>query len=507
MTSHCLYKVLCYLLGMLASPTHPHRMLTLTAVCLGTFMLIVDLTIVVVALPSIRTALHTSFSDVQWTIDAYSLSLASLLLLTGSLADILGRRRIFGLGLLVFTVGSLLCGVASTGLELILFRALQGVGGATIFATSLALLAQTFHGRDRGFAFGVWGAVISLAGALGPVLGGLLTSELSWRWIFFVNLPLGAVAIVLTLIGVQESRPPHSRRVDLPGAAAFTLGLVALVYGLIESGRAGWGSARVIISLAVALLALSGFPLIERLRPEPMFDLALLRKPTFVGGLIAAFGMNGSLYAMLFYLVLYLQNALHDSPLGTGLRLVFITGGAMITALPAGRLSARVPVRWLIGPGLGLVGLGLLLMRGLGPGTAWTHLIVGFVVAGAGSGLVNAPLASTAIGVVAPQDAGMASGINTTFRQIGIATAIAALGSVFASRLSGAHPATLVAVYASTLDELLLVAALVALGAGVLATLLIRRRDFEVAATPPDSGTPPQPAAVPDRGPTPVTAD
>jgi EmrB/QacA subfamily drug resistance transporter len=481
---------------MLSSPSHPHKTLTLVAVCLGTFMLLVDLTIVVVALPSIRSALHTSFSDEQWTIDAYSLSLAALLLPAGSLADILGRRRVFAAGLLVFTIGSLLCGVAGSGLELILFRALQGIGGATIFATSLALLAQTFHGPERGFAFGVWGAVVTLAGACGPVLGGLLTTELSWRWIFFVNLPIGFVAILVTLIGVQEFRPPHARRIDIPGFAVFTLGLVALVYGLIESGIAGWGSTRVIVGLAVALVALSAFPLLEHARREPMFDLRLLRKPTFVGGLAAAFGINGSLYAMILYLVLYLQDGLHYSALGTGLRLVVITGGSMLTAVPAGRLSEKLPVRWLIGPGLVLIGAGLLLMRGLGPGTGWTHLILGFAVAGAGSGLVNPPLASTAVGVVAPEDAGMASGINTTFRQIGIATAVAALGTIFASRMSGATAATLTAHYASALDELLLIAACLAFVCGGLTLVLIRRRDFHAQAAPAQEAAPAEEPAV-----------
>ena len=469
---------------MLSPPPHPRKTLTLIAVCLGTFMLLVDLTIVVVALPAIRSSLHTTFSDQQWTVDAYSLSLAALLLPTGSLADILGRRRVFAAGLLVFTIGSLLCGLAGSGPELIAFRALQGIGGATVFATSLALLAQTFHGAERGFAFGVWGAVVTLAGALGPVLGGLLTTELSWRWIFFVNLPIGAVAILVTLIGVHEFRPPHPRRIDVPGFTVFTLGLLALVYGLIESGQEGWGATRVLVALAIAVVSLAAFPVVERVRREPMFDLALLRKPTFVGGLAAAFGINGSLYAMLLYFVLYLQEALHYSPLATGVRLIVITGGSMLTAIPAGRLSSKVPVRWLIGPGLLLIGLGLLLMRGLGPGSDWTHLILGFAVAGAGSGLVNPPLASTAVGVVSPVDAGMASGINTTFRQIGIATSVAALGSVFAAHMSGATPATLTGRFASSLDTLLLIAACLAFAAGIAALALIRQRDFDPASTP-----------------------
>jgi len=397
---------------------------------------------------------------------------------TGSLADILGRRRVFALGLAVFTLGSLLCGLAQSGLMLIVCRALQGVGGATVFATSLALLAQTFHGRDRGMAFGAWGAVAGVATALGPLLGGLLTTELSWRWIFYVNLPVGIAAIAITLTRVQEFRLPHARRVDLAGFAVFTLGLVALVYGLIESSRRGFGSGVVIGALVLAVVMLAAFPIVDRLQRQPMFDLTLFRNPTFVGGSIAAFGMNGSLFAMFLYLILYFQNALHYSALSSGLRLVVITSASLLTAIPAGRLSERIPVRWLIGPGLMLVGIGLLLMRGIGPGSPWTHLIPGFAIAGAGSGMVNPPLASTAVGVVEPQDAGMASGINTTFRQIGIATAIAALGSIFASQLRGATATTITAHYATALNELLLISALLALATGLVAMLLVRRKDF-----------------------------
>jgi MFS family permease len=286
---------------------------------------------------------------------------------------------------------------------LIVCRAVQGVGGATVFATSLALLAQTFHGRERGMAFGAWGAVAGVATAVGPLLGGLLTTELSWRWIFLVNLPVGIAAIAITLTRVQEFRPTHARRVDLAGFAVFTLGLVALVYGLIESSQRGWGDPVVIGAFAVTVLMLAAFPIVERLQRQPMFDLTLFRKPTFVGGSIAAFAMNGSLYAMLLYLVLYFQNALHYSALGTGLRLVVITGGSLITAVPAGRLSQRISVRWLIGPGLLLVGIGLLLMRGIGPGSSWTHLILGFAIAGAGSGMVNPPLGSCGRGTCAPR--------------------------------------------------------------------------------------------------------
>lgn len=463
----------------------PHKNWTLLAVSLGTFMLLIDVTVVFVALPDIRSSLHTSFTDVQWTIDAYSLSLAALLLPTGSLADIFGRRRVFALGLGVFTLGSLLCGLSSSGVELVIWRAVQGIGGATVFATSLALLAQTFHGRERGFAFSVWGAVIAVSSALGPLIGGVLTTELSWHWIFFVNIPIGIFAIAVTLTRVQEFRPTQHRRIDLVGFLLFTVGLTALVYGLIESGFHGWGSTEVMVALIIAVVSLVAFPIAEHFIKQPMFNLALFKKPAFVGGSIAAFGMNGSLYSLFLFIVLYFENAKHYTALGCGLRLAIITAGSLATAIPAGRLSARIPVRFLIAPGLVLVGIGLLLMRGLTADSSWTHLIPGFLVAGVGSGLVNAPLASTAVGVVQPHDAGMASGINTTFRQIGVATSVAALGSIFATKIHGATRITLASSYAGAFDQLALITALLALVAGVCALVLLRPKDFIVHTQAP----------------------
>ena len=469
----------------MTSRPNPQAWWTLVAVCLGTFMLLLDVTIVIVALPDIQTSLGASFSEVQWTIDAYSLSLAVLLLPSGSLADLFGRRRLFVTGLVLFTAGSLLCGLAQSPTMLIASRAGQGVGGAIMFATSLALLAQTFHGRDRGTAFGVWGAVTGVSVALGPVLGGLLTTGLSWRWIFLVNLPVGVAAIAITLRHVAEVRPQQARRLDPAGFAVFTVGLLSLVYGLIRASEHGWTSGVVIGCFAVALVLLASFPFVERVVRQPMFDLSLFRKPTFVGGLIAAFGMNGSLFAMFLFLVVYLQDVLHLSALQTGLRLLVVTGATLLAAIPAGRLSAHVPVRLLIGPGLLLVGAGLLLMRGIDPTSEWTHLIPGFVVAGIGAGLVNPPLASTAIGVVRPQVAGMASGINSTFRQIGIATSVAALGSILATREAGTTGPAHAAAFISGLDELLLIAAFIAIAAGTLVLLLIRQRDFATGAVEP----------------------
>src|SRR5436190_21551378 len=267
---------------------------TLTAVSVGVFMLLLDVTIVNVALPAIPQAFGASFSDLQWVIDAYALTLASLLLTAGSLADLYGRRRLFSIGIALFPLGSALCGVSSSATFLALARAGQGVGGAIMFATALALLAHAFRGRDRGTAFGVFGAITGIAVAIGPVLGGAITSGLSWRWIFFVNVPVGALALLVTLARLQESHDPRARRIDYAGFTTFSLGLGALVYGLIRSNEDGWGATNVVGSLVAAAVLLGAFVAVEYVQREPMFDLSLVRVPTFVGGLVSAFGISAS---------------------------------------------------------------------------------------------------------------------------------------------------------------------------------------------------------------------
>jgi EmrB/QacA subfamily drug resistance transporter len=495
---------------------------TLVVVCTGIFMLLLDLTIVVVALPDIQGDLHAGFSDLQWTVSAYALTLASLLLTTGSLADRYGRRLMFTGGLIIFTAGSLACGLAQSATMLVISRAAQGVGGATVMSTSLALLAESFHGRERGVAFGVWGAVTGAAVALGPILGGVITSGISWRGIFLVNVPLGIAATIVTRMRVDESRAPVATPPDWPGFVLLTTGLVSLVYGFIRVSGHGWGDTGVLACLAAGVGLLGAFVLAEARSEHPMFDLGLLRTPTFVGGSIAAFTMNGSLFAVLLYLVLYLQDSLGYSASATGVRLLIITAGMFVAATIAGRLSSRVPVRWLIGPGLLLVGVGLVLMSGLNGTSAWTHLIPGFLLAGVGSGLVNPPLASTAIGVVEPHRAGMASGVNSTFRQVGIAVATAALGTIFTSALRRSLSHSLAAVpalaghasaiaaqvqqgsfrtvlgsvpasqrgplelaahsaFAAGMNDLFLVTAAVALVGGLASMALIRSRDFAQA--------------------------
>src|SRR5690348_101630 len=274
---------------------------TLVAVCLGTFMLLLDITIVQVALPDIQRALHSSFADLQWVVDAYALTLAAFLLTAGSLADMYGRRRLYLAGLAVFTGASVLCGFATSTMMLQLSRGLQGVGAAIMFAVTLALLADAFRGKDRGVAFGVWGAVTGLAVSIGPLLGGVLTSGLSWRWIFFVNAPIGVAAVIITVMRVAESRAPQASRPDWAGFTLFTAALSSLVYGLIESNQRSFTDGLVLGCLAAAAGLLAVFVLVERRSAHPMFDLMLFRLPTFSGGSVAAFGLSASIFAMLLY--------------------------------------------------------------------------------------------------------------------------------------------------------------------------------------------------------------
>jgi EmrB/QacA subfamily drug resistance transporter len=509
---------------------------TLTAVCTGVFMLLLDITIVNVALPDIQTQLDATLSDLQWVIDAYALSLAALLLTAGSLADIFGRRRLFVIGLVIFTLGSVACGAAQDIFFLQISRAFQGIGGAAMFATALALLAAAFHGKDRGTAFGVFGATTGVAVAVGPVLGGALTSGLSWRWIFFVNVPICLVALAVSLARVVESKDRHAGRPDWFGFISFSIALAALVYGLIEAGKDGWGVTRVVASFVVSAVLLVVFVVSQLLQRHPMFDLGLLRKPTFTGGLVAAFGVSASMFSLLTYLVIYVQNVLGYSAVATGVRFLFLSVASFFAAAIAGRLSEHVPVKWLIAPGFLVLGVGLLLIHGIQDDSSWTHLIPGMIVSGVGIGMINPPLASTAVGVVPVARAGMASGVNSTFRQVGIATGIAALGSIFSQRiadsvrpalaphvppqaldtLTGAlsggqvQPAASAAQQAATaqggptagqqafdlvhqvgtsavvdaLNHITLIAAVIAFTSGVLSLVLIRQKDFVVRSGP-----------------------
>lgn len=505
---------------------------TLIAVCTATFMLLLDITVVNVALPDIQRSLHASFSDLQWVVDAYSLTLAAFLLTAGVIGDIFGRREVFAIGLGIFSASSLVCGLSSSSLMLNLARALQGVGGAVMFATSLALIAQAFSGRERGTAFGIYGAVIGGAVAIGPLVGGAITSGIGWRWIFFVNVPIGVLAVIVTLARVQESRDPHHRRVDWVGFVTFSVALFMLVFALVRGNDDGWGSSLIIGLLVGSGVLLALFLVAEWRQSDPMLDLTLFRRPAMVGVSLAAFTIAASIFAMFLYLTLYIQDDLGYGPLAAGVRFLPITMLAFVVAPIAGKLTVRIHARFLLGSGLLLIALGLGLMATTHSSSGWTVLLPGFVVSGIGIGIVNPVLASSAISVVPPERSGMASGANNTFRQVGIATGIAGLGTVFQSQIQNhtlsalnaspigrvvatrggdelrsalaggavreaaasipaAPRAALLDAYrigfSATLDHLMIIGAVIALIGSLGAFVLVRQRDFVPSWSPSES--------------------
>jgi len=500
---------------------------TLVLISIATFMLLLDITVVNVALPDIQRDLDASLSSLQWVVDAYALTLAAFLLTAGSLGDRLGRRRVFSIGFGIFTLASFLCGIAGEPTLLNLARGLQGVGGAAMFATSLALIGQEFHGKDRATAFGVWGATIGGAVAIGPLVGGVLTEHLGWEWIFFVNVPIGLLAIVLTESRLANVAAQDAERIDAPGLVAFSLALFLLIFGLIRGNPEGWGSATILASLLGSGALMAAFLAIERRSPHPMLDLTLFRKPAFNGVSAVAFGLSAGMFAMFLYLTIYMQGVLGFSPLETGLRFLPLTVLSFIASPIAGKLSHRVPIRVLLGVGLASVGVGLLLMHGVGADSEWTALLAGFLLAGAGIGIANPGIGQAAIAVVPVEKAGMGSGINTTFRQVGIATGVAALGAIFQSRVDaklaevlpgapnglgevvssgGSRAAASVAppgsrlkvaeaskvAFTSAFNEIILIAAVISFVVAALGFFLVRSRDFVQA--PAAEATEPVPA-------------
>jgi EmrB/QacA subfamily drug resistance transporter len=405
---------------------------TLGVVSVATFMLLLDITVVNTALPAIQRDLGGSFTDLQWVVDAYALSLAALVLTAGSLADRLGRRRVFATGLAIFSAASLMCGLAPDPTFLNIARAIQGIGGAIMFAVSLALVAQEFPaGRERGMAMGIYGATIGIAVAIGPLVGGLLTDGLGWESVFLLNVPIGIAAVAITFWKVAESRDPNATRVDWAGLVTFSSALFLLVLALVRGNDEGWGSTLIVSLIASAAVLLTAFVVIERRVAQPMLPLELFRRRAFTGVQLAAFAVSGSMFALFLYLTLYLQNFLGYSPIDAGLRYLPITVASFIVAPLAGMALARIHARYLMAGGLALTGVGLALMAGLHMDSGWTALLAGFVLSGVGVGLLNPVIADVALSVVPKERSGMAAGINDTFRQVGIAVGIAAWGAIF----------------------------------------------------------------------------
>jgi EmrB/QacA subfamily drug resistance transporter len=408
------------------------KWLPLLAVCLGTLMLLVDVTIVNVALPAMADDLRTSFSSLQWVVDGYALALAALLLGVGSLADKLGHRKSYVGGLVLFAVASLACGLAPSAAGLVIARVVQGVGAAAMFATTVALLNSSYTGRDRGAAYGVWGAVSGAASAIGPLIGGPLTQGLSWRWIFFVNLPVSVAAIALCLLVVRDVHEPARRRFDLVGLVTFTGAAAALTFGMIEASTSGWADPLSWGPLAAGALLVGTFCVVESRVRDPLLDLHLLRDSTFSGVLIAATVLSFSAFVQFTYTSIWLQSVLGLSPVASGLVGLPMSIASFTVSISVGRFLHAWSPRWVIAGGLSVIALGDLLAFFLVHGVAGpAALLPGFLVTGVGVGVVTPSLTSTGMSAVPPQRGGMAGGAVNTARQLGAAFGIALLGSVF----------------------------------------------------------------------------
>ncbi|HEY6730614.1 MAG TPA: MFS transporter [Solirubrobacterales bacterium] len=450
------------------------RWITLLVVSAATAMLLLDVTVVNVALPAIRTDLDASFAEMQWVIDAYALTLAATLLSAGALADRIGRRAIFAGGLAFFTACSALCAAASSPVFLDLARAAQGVGAAAMFAASLALLANEFQDKERGFALGVWGGVTGAALAIGPLVGGVLTDELDWRWIFLVNLPIGGLLFWLTLRRLPESREEQAQPLDLAGMATFGAACFLATYGLIRGNEDGWGSLPITGSLLGAAVLLAAFVAIERRTEAPMLPLSLFRIPAFTGTAVVAFAQSVALYPLLLFVAIYFQVGLGLTPTETGLRILPLTLVLVVVAPISGRLTNRLPLRVPLTAGLVLIGVGLLLMRAVDADSEWTTLLPGLLVGGLAIGVISPALAAAMVSVLPVERSGLASGINNTFRQLGIAMGIAGLGAIFEHQASEALG--LRAGIVAGLDSVLAVAAVVAFVGAALAWPLLGKQ-------------------------------
>ncbi|HWT92817.1 MAG TPA: MFS transporter [Solirubrobacteraceae bacterium] len=457
--------------------------LTLAVVSAATAMLMLDIAVVNTALPDIAADLDTGLGGLQWVVDAYTLALASVVLSAGFLADRLGRRRLFYVGLTIFTLTSVVCGVAPSIEVLNTARAVQGIGAALMFAVSLALLAHAFPGaKERAGALAVYGATIGASFAVGPLVGGALTSGLSWNWVFLVNIPLGLACLWLTRVGVEESRDPAPRRIDWPGQFTLAPGLFLLVLALLRGNEDGWTSALILSLFAGAAVLLAAFVAIQARVAEPMLPLGLFRNGDFSGAQISAFAISASLFAVFLYVTLYLQQILGLSAVEAGL--AYIPGtilNLVVAGATASFLERGVSPRVLISLGLALVSAGMVGMALVAEtDSAWWVLLPGFMVGMVGTGMFNPAVSNVALSSVAADQSGLAAGVNDTFRQAGIAVGVAALGALVPAEaaLGGGSAAE----YVDGMNEALLAGAALAFLGAVAAAILIGRKTAPVPA-------------------------
>jgi EmrB/QacA subfamily drug resistance transporter len=410
------------------------RWWTLGAMCFALFMIMLDNTVVNVALPSIQRGLHASTSSLEWTVNAYTLTFAVVLVTGGRLGDLFGRRRMFLFGVVVFGLSSLLIALSRSDTWLIAFRAVQGIGSGFMMPATLSIISNTFDVHERGRAIGTWAGVSAMALAIGPVLGGLLVEDVSWQSIFILNVPVAIAAIAVTLFATRESRDETAiREVDIPGVASLTLGLAALVLALVKSNAWGWGSTRVIALFAIALLALAAFVVIEPRRRAPMVQFSFFRSRSYFGANVVAFIVSFVMFATFFSLALYMQDILHFSPLQTGLRFLPTTLVVMFAGPISGRLADRIGPRLLMTGGLIAVSASMFWMTGITTHSSYGFLVVSFLLQGLGIGFVMSPMSTAAMNAVDRTKAGVASGILNMTRMVGSTFGVAALGAVIAT--------------------------------------------------------------------------
>jgi EmrB/QacA subfamily drug resistance transporter len=447
---------------------------TLAAVAFGLFMIMLDNTVVNVALPSIQRELGVGLSELEWIVSGYALTFAALMLVGGKLADAYGRRLLFVVGIAVFTLASLACGLSTSGEMLIAARVAQGVGAALMNPATLSIIAATFPPRQRGTAIGIWAGVSALALAIGPLVGGLLTEHASWNWIFFVNVPVGILGIAASFLLIDESRDPTHERLDLPGLATSAIGLFALTYGLIEANAYGWGSARIVGAFVVAGVTLLGFVVLERRQRAPMLDLTLFRNRTYVGANVVVLLVALAMFGVFFFVSLYMQNVLGFSAVETGAAFLPMTILIILVAPIAGRVSDRFGSRGLITAGMLLVAGQLLYFSRLTEDSTFWVLLPGLVFGGVGMALTMTPGAAAATRAVPVEKAGVGAAVLNAFRQVGGSIGIALMGAIVAAQLT--DPPT-VDSFMRGFERALLVAAGVAIAGAIVAAVLIRPHD------------------------------
>jgi EmrB/QacA subfamily drug resistance transporter len=410
---------------------------TLAAVSFGLFMIMLDNTVVNVALPSIRKDLGIGISELEWVVNAYALTFGVLLLTGGKLADLLGRRAIFIVGLVIFTLSSLACGLANGADVLIAARTVQGIGAALMNPATLSIITATFPPRQRGTAIGIWAGVSALALAIGPLVGGVLTQQINWSWIFFINVPIGVLGVVAARIFIDESKDTsREQRLDLPGLSTSAVGLFALTYGLIETNNRGWTSALVLSMFALAAVALTAFVLLELHQRVPMLDLSLFRNRTFAGANTAMLLVGLAMFGIFFFNSLFLQNILGYGAIKTGATFLPMTVLVILVAPVAGRLSDRFGPRWFMGGGMTLLAVSLLLFGTLDARSSFWNILPGLLVGGVGMAITMAPTTSAAMGSVPVEKAGVGSAVINSMRQVGGSIGIAVMGALVAIQVN-----------------------------------------------------------------------